>query len=122
MRALGLLLGLTLLGSGAAAGDKAALWTALSKLDASASLSAYEFAECAEAAARDGALRDTVTPSQIMAETVATEAAKQCDAGNTQAEAIKAIVHRLNVETALAVRRGEPLMVCAVGRHPCGSM
>jgi hypothetical protein len=57
-----------------------------------------------------------------MADWAATLAAGQCSnegraliagAGTRKAERLKAMVRRTNVETALAVRRGDPVMIIA---------
>ena len=112
----------------ASASELGAFFDRLARLTPSASLLAYKYFECAESAAKDAASRDNITPSRIMADLAATEAAKQCEAGSKafaasaghrQAKAIKALVHRANVKTALQVRRGGPKILCAVASHAC---
>jgi hypothetical protein len=94
-------------------------------LDTDASLLAFAYFDCTQSAAKEAASRDRATPASIMVEWAAGEAAKQCEAGGNalaaavgqrQASTIKALVREANVETALAVRKGEPPYLCADGR------
>jgi hypothetical protein len=94
-------------------------------LGTDAALRAFEYFDCAQSAAKEAASRDLATPSGIMADWAAGEAEKQCEAGGNalvaavgqmQASTIKALVREANVETALAVRKGEPRYLCADGR------
>jgi hypothetical protein len=94
-------------------------------LGTDAALRAFAYFDCTQAAAKEAASRDRATPSGIMADWAAGEAAKQCEsggnalaaaAGQMQANTIKALVREASVETALAVRKGEPPYLCADGR------
>lgn len=87
---------------------------------------AYEYLDCAEAAAKEAARLDPVTPSSWMSDWAAIQAAQKCEpegkalvaaAGNAQADAITAMVHKASVEAALSVRRPPQPILCAVGAH-----
>jgi hypothetical protein len=119
---------LLLLSAQAASAVGLEFWERLERLSPLASLRAYEYLECTQSAAKKAAERDKASPSRIMAEWAASEAARQCStggrllaalAGHRQASAVRATVHRINVESALAVRRGDPIMVCAVAWRGC---
>ena len=123
MRALLAAVVLLLSAQMASAGERAAFFRQLHRLPVSASLQAFLYLECTEPAAKDAASRDNVSPAQIMADWAASEAAVQCTsegkalsaaAGPKRAATLKAMVRRINIEQALAVRRQDPVMVCAV--------
>jgi hypothetical protein len=125
MRKLGAVAVLLLSGHAALAdnGDeRAALFDAMSGLKTRAWFSAYLYLECTDAAAKEAANADKASPAAWMADWAATEAAKQCStegraliagAGARKGKRLKAMVHRANVETALEVRRGGPLIAIA---------
>jgi hypothetical protein len=109
------------------AGERSAVWSHLARLDARASLAGYWYWECTAAAAKELASRDNVSPSRIMAEWAAREAAGQCASlgraliatvGWSRAARIKAVVRHANAETALQVRN-PPGWACAVESRGC---
>jgi hypothetical protein len=128
MRAISAVVAVLLSVQIASASERTAFLGRLAALDGSAAFSAYRYLECTESATKEAASRDNVTPSSLMAESVAKEAAGQCmpegkaltaSVGQRQAARLKAMAHRANVAAALAVRRGDPVMVCAVSWRGC---
>ena len=110
------------------AGERSDVWAQLARLDSATSLTAYRYWTCTEAAAKEVANRDKVTPSSLMTGWAAKEAAGQCAsrgramiaaAGWSRAAMVKAAVRRANVEVARQVRHGEPGWVCAVEGQGC---
>jgi hypothetical protein len=110
------------------AGERSAVWSHLARLDARASLAAYWYWQCTAAAAKDAAARDKVTPSSLMTDSAAKEAAEHCAslgraliaaAGWSRAAIVKAAVRRANVEAARRIRHGEPGWACAVESRGC---
>jgi hypothetical protein len=103
----------------ASASERVAFFDRLARLDAAASLTAFQYLECTESATKDAASRDIVTPSRLMADWAAKEGARQCASrgsaliawvGWMEATRLKATAYRVNVETALQVRRGKPVL------------
>lgn len=113
---------------GAAAGQREALFDRLGRLDANSSLTAYMYLECAEAATKDAASQDKVSPSRIMADWAARQGMARCasrgralvaSVGWSETAMLKVIVHRASIEAALNVRDPRPLAICAVEWHGC---
>lgn len=112
----------------ASASARGGFWDELARLDVDASLIAYRYLECTDEATKGTASSDTVTPSKLMADWAASEAAKQCasrgralipSVGWIKATMLKAMARRVNKETALQVRHGEPKVLCAVEWRGC---
>jgi hypothetical protein len=131
MRKLGAVAALILSAQVAGASDqtstpRAALFDAMRNLRSGVWFTTYQYLECTESATKEAAYADKASPAAWMADWAATEAAKQCStegralaasAGKRKAKKLKAMVHRTNVETALSVRRGDPLFAIAPARQ-----
>jgi hypothetical protein len=119
---------LLLLAHPLAASERWAFWDRTKGLDGAAWRAAVAYLDCTDKAAKEAARSDKATPSRIMTEWAAGEAAGQClsewsaletAAGQTEAAALKAIVYRASVETALKEREGPEPIACAAGSDAC---